>query len=109
LEINVADSSNTIGSKITYFISHYAVYIGITLVLLFVGTNLYRFFFPAKESQISKPTAIVVGHAEKGSITQTSTQIELSEKPWEVGAGVGGFRYDNKDGYGGIVFLKRKW
>jgi hypothetical protein len=108
LEITVADNTTgTMESKITYFITHYAIYIGITLLLVIV----WKFLFPSPDKQINKPISWVAPFAkvEKGGIDQSNTQIELDGKPWEVGAGVGGFRYDNKDGYGGMVFIKRKF
>ena len=79
----------------------WAVYVLVTIgaVLLLVGgVSLWRFIFPKPTQQVNKPTAFAVGKVEKGAITQTSTQISLDDKSWEVGLGGGGVTYDNKSG-----------
>ena len=91
---------------------HWAQYAGITIVvvlLLVGGVSLWRFIFPKPDKQVNRPTSIIVGKAEKGAVDQTSTQVLVTEKPWEVGLGAGALRYDNKDG--GFVggWIKRKF
>jgi hypothetical protein len=87
----------------------YAVYVLLTVLLLLLLRGVWSLIFPT-DKQVNKPHAIVIGKAMAGAIDQTSTQIKVDgEKPWEVGVGVGGFRYDQKDGYGGFVTVKRRF
>lgn len=94
-------------------IQHYLIYIGLTagaLILLLGVTQLWTFFFGSRNTQTNKPK--VIGAALPGStvsIDQANTQIDLSERPWEVGIGVGALRYDQKDGYIVGLTLKRKF
>lgn len=90
----------------------FAVYvvIGIVVLLLIMGgVSIWRFFFPKADKQINNPRVIVTPFAKVEKIDQANTQILLSEKPWEAGAGVGGFQYDNKTGVLLGVWAKRKW
>lgn len=91
----------------------FAVYVLIAVagVLLIVGgVSLWRFVFPKPEKQTNAPkvTGLVLPGG-KVKIDQTNTQISMDEKPWEVGVGAGGIRYDNKDGYFLGGWVKRKW
>jgi len=89
----------------------YAVYVLITVItfLLFCGGfALWRFFFGKPNKQINKPVAVAIGRVEKGAIDQTSTQIQLNEKDWEIGVGAGGLQYDNKNGVCLFGFVKKK-
>lgn len=91
---------------------HWAQYIGITIVVVLLivgGVSLWRFVFPKPDKQTNKPTSIIIGKAEKGAVDQTNTQVLISEKPWEAGVGGGALRYDNKDGWFGGAWIKRKW
>jgi hypothetical protein len=92
---------------------HYAQYVGITfvVVLLIVGLfGLWRFFFPTKTGNVNKPMTVITPFARVGKIDNTSTQTVIEkEKPWEVGAGVGVLRYDNKDGWIVGAEIKRKF
>ena len=72
----------------------YAIYVGITIiaVLLVVGgISLWRWIFPKPEKQTTSQkvtiTPLSFSKVEKGGVTQTSTQIQLNEKNWEVGLG----------------------
>ena len=92
----------------------WVVYVGITLaaiLLISLGFKLWNFIFPKSDKQVNNPRTTVYpfGKIEKGGVDQSNTQVLVDEKPWEAGAGVGGFRYDNKDGYGIMLWLKRKW
>ena len=87
----------------------YAVYLLLTLLLLLLFRGIWSLLFKP-QTQVNKPTAVVIGKAMAGAIDQTSTQIKVEgEKPWEVGIGAGAFRYDQKDGYGGMLFVKRRF
>jgi len=87
----------------------YAVYLLLTVLLLLLFRGLWSLIFKP-QTQVNKPTAVVIGKAMAGAIDQTSTQIKVDgEKPWEIGIGAGGFRWDNKDGYGGFVTVKRRF
>jgi hypothetical protein len=90
-------------------LSHYAVYLLLTLLLLLLFRGVWSLIFKP-QTQVNKPTAVAIGNVQKGAIDQTSTQIKVEgEKPWEASVGVGAFRYDQKDGYGGMVMLKRRF
>ena len=90
----------------------YAVYVLITIagVLLIVGgVSLWRFIFVPKSTQSHKPTAVVMPGAKIEKLDQSSQQILVEEKPWEVSLGAGVLRYDNKDGWIGGAVIKRKF
>ena len=79
------------------------------MLLLLLLRGVWSLIFNP-DTQVSKTQALAIGKVEKGAITQTSTQIKVDgEKPWEIGIGAGGFRWDNKDGYGGFVTVKRRF
>lgn len=87
----------------------YAIYLLLTLLLLLLFRGVWSLLFKPQQ-QVNKPTSVIIGKAEKGAVDQTSTQIKVDgEKPWEVGIGAGAFRYDGKDGYGGLVMVKRRF
>ena len=87
----------------------YAIYVLLTVLLLLLLRGVWSLIFKP-QTQVNKPTAVVIGKAEKGAIDQTSTQIKVEgEKNWEVGVGVGAGRYDDKDAYGGMIFVKRRF
>jgi hypothetical protein len=66
--------------------------------ILFVIYAVKNVFFPSK-SITNKPHAIAIGHVEAGAVDQRSTNIVVEkEKAFEVGAGGGVMRYDDKDG-----------
>lgn len=87
------------------------VYLIIGGAIIFVLVCVKNFFFPKKDTQVNRPIAYIApfAKAEKGAISQDNTQVLVTEKPWEVGVGVGAGRFDNKDGYGGFLTVKRKW
>ena len=79
-------------------------------LIIFVLVCIKNFFFPARTQQVSKPTVVALpgSKIEKDAIHQESTQITVEkEKPFEVGVGAAGMRYDNKDGV--IVGAFGKW
>ena len=85
------------------------IYMVIGGIILFLLVCVKNFFFPNK-SIVNKPHALVIGKAEKGAIDQTSTNIVVEkERPWEVGGGVAGITYDNKNGGIAGVFVKRRF
>ena len=90
----------------------WAIYVGITCLalLLIIGmVSLWKFFFPTPDKQINKPTAVILPGATVKKLDQSNTQVLVDEKPWEVGLGVAGIRYDNKDGALVGGWIKRKW
>jgi len=90
----------------------YAGYVIITIgvVLLIVGMfAIWRFIFPKPSQNIHKPTAIVTPFAKVEKLDQSSQQILVEEKPWEVAVGGGVMRYDNKDGAIIGAMIKRKF
>ena len=93
-------------------LSHYTQYVIITAVavlLIVGGVSLWRFIFPKKDTQANNPKVVVTPFARVDAIDQTNTQIDMSEKPWEVGIGVGVVQYDNKAGMMAGAFVKRRW
>ena len=81
--------------------------LGAIIVIALIGIK--NFFFPTR-AITNKPIGIAVGHVEKGAIDQTSTNIVVEkEKDWTVGAGVGGGRFDGKDGYAGGAWISKKF
>lgn len=90
----------------------YAGYVLITIagILLVVGgVSLWRFIFVPKDSQVHKPRAIVLPLGKIEKLDQSSQQILVEEKPWEVSLFGGVFRWDQKDGYGGGIKVTRKF
>jgi len=90
----------------------WASYVVISLValLLIVGVfAIWRFIFPKPAQNIHKPTAIITPFAKVEKLDQSSQQILVEEKPWEVSLGAGVLRYDNKDGWIGGAVIKRKF
>jgi hypothetical protein len=74
------------------------IYLVMICAVLFVAFAIKNTFFPTK-SNVNKPVTIVTPFAKVEKIDNTSTQISVEkEKSFEVGAGGGGLRYDNKDG-----------
>jgi len=71
--------------------------------------NLYRFFFPKKQRMTNNPKVTALPFSKIEKIDQTSTQILLEEKSWELGMGAGGLNYDNKAGSIVGLWVKRKW
>ena len=93
-------------------LTHYALYVGITLVCLLLfagGVSVWNWIFPKPDKQINNPHVTALPGSHIGKIDQTNTQVLLDEKPWEVGLGVAGVRYDNKDGALVGGWIKRKW
>jgi Na+(H+)/acetate symporter ActP len=73
----------------------YFIMIGCILFILVMVKNT---FFPNK-TITNKPHTIIIGKAEKDSVNQSSTNTVVEkEKSFEVGAGIGVVRYDQKDG-----------
>lgn len=87
------------------------VYLIIGTIIFFMLLCVKNFFFPKPKQQVNKPVTVVLpfGRVEKGGIDQSNTQISLDEKLNEVGIGVGGLRYDDKDGAFAGVWYKRKF
>jgi hypothetical protein len=86
------------------------VVISIGVVLIIMGFfAVWRFLFPKPASNIHKPTAIVTPFAKVEKIDQSSQQVLVEEKPWEVSVGGGVLRYDNKDGFIGGLMVRRKF
>jgi Na+(H+)/acetate symporter ActP len=82
-------------------------YLVMICAVLFVAFAIKNTFFPTK-SNVNKPVTIVTPFAKVEKIDNTSTQISVEkEKSFEVGVGVAGMRYDNKDG--AIVGGWGKW
>ena len=83
------------------------IYIGIFFVLVAVK----NFIIPPK-TNVSKPTNVIMPFAklETGAISQPTTQTTIEkEKSFEVGGGVAGMRYDNKDGVMVGIFGKYRF
>ena len=79
--------------------------------VLFVAFAIKNTFFPTK-SNVNKPITIVTPFArvEKDGIKYENTQVTIEkEKSFEVGGGVAGLRYDNKDGVLVGLFGKYKF
>jgi hypothetical protein len=91
----------------------YAVYVVITIISVLIlvgGVSLWRWIFPRPDKQVNNPRVIApFSKIEKDSINQSNTQIQVTEKPWEISVGGGVLRYDNKDGWIGGAVIKRKW
>ena len=110
----MADEKFDIKKFLTGFInpttwSKTVVYMVIAGCILFILFCIKNTFFPNK-SITNKPHAVAIGKVEAGAIDQRSTNIVVEkEKPFEVGAGVGAGRYDDKDAYGGMIWGKYKW
>lgn len=86
------------------------VVIGILALLLIAGgMQVWNFFFPKKSGNINKPTAITLPFSRVGNIDQTSTQVLIEEKSWELGLGGAAITYDNKSGLVVGGWVKRKW
>jgi hypothetical protein len=90
-------------------LSHYAVYLLLTLLLLLLFRGVWSLIFKP-QTQVNKPTAVAIGNVQKGAIDQTSTQIKVEgEKNWEIGVGGFGGRFDGKDFYGVLGQVKRRF
>lgn len=85
------------------------VFILIAILLAAGGVQVWRFFFPVKSGNVNKPHAVVLPFAKVEKIDQTSTQVLLEEKAWEVALGGGVLTYDNKSGLFVGGSIKRKW
>ena len=71
----------------------------LALIALTVGAQTVIGWFIKPQQNVNKPHVIVTPFAKVEKIDQTSTQVNVSpEKPWELGAGIGALRFDNKDG-----------
>jgi hypothetical protein len=79
------------------------------LVAFTVGAQTVIGWFIKPQQNINKPTVVVTPFSRVDKIDQTSTQISISEKTWEVGVGGGGLRYDNKDGICAFGWVKKKF
>ena len=85
------------------------VYLIIGGVIVFTLMCVKNYFFPTKKN-VNKPVTTVLPFARVGKVDNTNTQITVEkEKAWEVGLGVGGIRYDGKDGVIGGVTVKRRF
>jgi len=80
-------------------------------IIVFILVCVKNFIFPKSNKQTISSDVVVkpFGKIETGGVKIDNNQILVEEKPWEVGVGLGGFRYDGKDGYGGLVWGKRKF
>jgi hypothetical protein len=84
----------------------YLIMIGIFCLIFYC---IKQTFFPTKNN-VNKPVTTVLPFAKVDKIDNTNTQISIErEKPFEVGAGVGGGRIDDKDAYGAMVWGKIKF
>ncbi|MFA5133078.1 MAG: hypothetical protein WC444_07165 [Candidatus Paceibacterota bacterium] len=79
-------------------------------VLLVLGAlNVWNFFFPKPSQNIHRPSTIVLPGAKVDKIDQSSIQVMVEEKTWELGVGAGGITYDGKSGLFLGGWIKKKW
>ena len=84
--------------------------IGVVVILLVAGgMQVWNFFFPKKSGNVNNPHTVVLPFAKVDKIDQTSTQVLIEEKAWELAVGAAGITYDNKSGLLVGGWLKRKW
>lgn len=79
------------------------------LGVILVCMNVWSFFKPKPAQNTYNPRNIVLPGARVDKIDQTSTQILVEEKPWEIGCGAGVFSYDSKPGGIAWGWAKRKF
>ncbi|MFA5299836.1 MAG: hypothetical protein WC389_16755 [Lutibacter sp.] len=86
-----------------------AVIVILAILLFAGGMQVWNFFFPKKSGNVNNPHTVVLPFAKVDKVDQTSTQVLIEEKAWELSVGAGILNYDNKSGvaFGGV--LKRKW
>jgi hypothetical protein len=79
-------------------------------LVLFVGFTLWRAYGRRDgASNIHKPTCTVLPFAKVEKLDQTSTQVLIEEKTWEVGLGGGILNWDNKSGMFAGGWVKKKF
>ena len=79
-------------------------------IILVVVAFLIWCLWPRGTKQVNKP--VVSGVAFPGSYVapdQRSTQVQVTEKPWEVGFGGVGGQVNDKPAYGVILFCRYKF
>ncbi len=83
--------------------------IGVGVIVLLSGARTVVGWFIKPQQNVNKPTVVVTPFARVDKIDQTSTQISMNEKSWELSLGMGVMRYDNKDGVIVGATIKRKF
>lgn len=81
------------------------VVLGVLLLSVIVIVLMHR------STQVNRPISAVglVLPGSTCSVDQTSTQFQISEKPWEIGFDVFGGQYNSKNFYGGRVVFRYKF
>lgn len=83
--------------------------VAVAIFVIYGAISLVNCIFPKKSGNINKPTTIILPLAKVEKIDQTSTQISIEEKTWELGMGGATITYDNKSGAIVGGWLKKKW
>jgi len=82
--------------------------LGTALILLAVYMVWFTFFRKVPQN-VSNQKVVVTPFAKVDKIDQSSIQVMVEEKTWELGIGVGAVTYDNKSGAMAGVWVKKKW
>lgn len=82
--------------------------ISVGLIALFAYMIWFTFFRKTPQN-VSNQRVVVTPFAKVDKIDQSSIQVMVEEKTWEMGVGVGAVSYDNKSGAMAGVWVKKKW
>lgn len=79
------------------------------VVIGIIALTIWKAWFEKKPANVSNQRVVVTPFAKVEKIDQSSIQVMVEEKTWELGIGVGVLNYDNKNGAFAGVMIKKRW